>query len=218
MTRVLLRLAVPFLLACPHAAAAAAEVETRTFHVKIDGKPAGNYQMTIRHDNGTYTVTGEANVRLSYLIYRYTYTYAGTEVWKDGRLQRLDSNTNDDGKRFAVTAVADGDLVRVHANGTEHRSRPDVWTTTYWRLADAKLRNQAVTLLDADTGRDIRATLRYVGTQALTVAGQVQNCVHYSLAGGVKVELWYDDQERLVRQDSIEDGHRTMLELVRIAK
>src|SRR5262249_53653810 len=161
MNRVLLGLAAVFVFACSHNWAVAAEVETRTFHVKIDGKPAGNYQMTIRHDNGTYTVTGDADVALRYLIYRYVYTYHGTEVWKETRLQQLDSQTNDDGKHFVVSAVAERDQVHVHANGMERRTRADVWTTTYWRLADAKLRNQSITLLDADTGPDIRSTLPY---------------------------------------------------------
>ena len=216
MTRALLTLAAVAVFAQLRNPAAAGEVETRTFQVKVDGKPAGDYRMVIREEDGVTTVTGQASVSVRYFVYRYSYSYQGTEAWKDGRLQRLESQTNDDGKRYQVTAVAEGDQLHVWSNGNDHRTRADSWTTTYWRLADPKLRNQPVILLDADTGKDIRATLRFVGTQQLSVGGQVQECTHYRLAGGVSVELWYDAQERLVKQEAIEDGHRTALELTRI--
>jgi hypothetical protein len=197
----------------------AADTETRDFTVLIDDKRAGDYHMTItRQDDGTVAMIGQADVRISYFIKTFTYTYRGTEIWKDGRLLRLDSSTNDDGKRYALSAVSDGQAVRVKVNGVEHATRPDVWVTTYWRLADAKFRNQAVPLLDADTGKDINATLQYVGTSPVNVGGQMQTCAHYRLTGGVQVDVWYDAQEHLVRQTAIEEGHRTALELRQIRR
>jgi hypothetical protein len=155
-------------------------------------------------------------VAVNFFLVRYRYTYSGTEVWKNGRLQQLRSITNDDGKNFDVMAWPDGEGLRVRVNGRERTTRADVWTTTYWKLADSRFRNQAVPLLDADTGRDINAALKYVGEESINVAGQPQKCNHYRLAGGVQVDLWYDSQDRLVHQDFIEDGHRTRLELVRV--
>jgi hypothetical protein len=187
----------------------------------VDGKHGGEYHMTItRQDDGTTVLTAHANVRLSYVggLYKYTYSFRGNEVWKDGRLVRMDSASNDDGKQFSVNAVADGNALRVRVNGQEHASRPDVWTTTYWRLPDAQYRNRGVPLLDADTGRDINGALQYVGTSQLTVAGQVKTCTRYRVTGGVQVELWYDDQERMVRQESVEDGHRMLLELTGVRR
>ncbi len=207
------------LFALASSRAAAADRETREFAVRVDGRSGGTNQMVIsRQDDGTETVDCTASVSVNYLLVRYRYTYSGTEVWKNGRLHHLRSVTNDDGKNFDVTAWADGDGLRVRVNNRERTTRWDVWTTTYWKLADAKFRNQGVPLLDADTGKDINAVLRYVGPESVNVAGQMQNCSHYRVTGGVQVELWYDAQERLVRQESIEDGHRTVLELVRVQR
>ena len=89
--------------------ARAAETEARDFAILIDGKRAGDYQMVlIKQDDGSLVMGADANVRVSYLIKTYTYRYHGTEVWKDGRLQRLDSTSNDDGKAFRVTAAPNG--------------------------------------------------------------------------------------------------------------
>jgi Family of unknown function (DUF6134) len=197
--------------------AGAAEKETRIFTIKIDGRPAGDYQMTIeRPDDHTLMIDARANVFLSYFLVKYRYTYHGTEVWKSGRLVYLNSKTNDDGKQFEVLARADGESLRVRGSGAEQVIRPDVWTTTYWSLPAVQFGTQAVALLDCDTGRALRGTMQYVGTQQLALPGDVQNCPHYRVSGGVQVDLWYDAQQRLVREVALDDGHRVLLELARI--
>ena len=197
----------------------AAEAETRHFNVTIDGKEAGSYQLTMQHNQGTSTISGQANVRYRVLVISYTYTYSGREVWKDGRLHSLDSQTNDDGKRYTVAARAENNSLRVISNGQQRLTRGDVWTTSYWRLAPAHLHNKAVPLIDNDTGRDINATLQYVGIEPVRACGAIQNYAHYRVAGaGLNVDLWYDGHGQLVRQESIEDGHRSVLELVQVTK
>jgi hypothetical protein len=198
----------------------AADTETRDFAITIDKKQAGSYQLTVAtQDDGTVTAAAQASVRLNYFIKVYTYSYRGTEVWKNGRLVQLDSTSDDDGKRYTVAVRPDATGLRVQVNGQDRQSvRPDVWLSTYWRLPDAKYRNQPVPLLDADTGKDLHAQLHFVAEVQKTIAGQTMNCTHYRLTGDVKVDLWYDAQERMVRQEAIEDGHRTVLELVRIRR
>src|SRR5262249_29514009 len=76
----------------------AAETESRDYAVLVDGQHAGKANMTIqRQDDGTTTVSCETDVRVTVaLVKKYRYTYRGPEVWKDGRLQRLDSTCDDD--------------------------------------------------------------------------------------------------------------------------
>lgn len=199
--------------------AAAAETEVREFAIRIDDKKAGTFHMTItRHEDGRVVMEGQANVRVSYLVYTYTYSYQGTETWKEGRLDALTSTSNDDGKKYSVSMRAEGDGLRVQVNGKERRSRPDVWTTTSWRSPDARFHNEAIPLIDADTGNAITARLQHLGSTEFHVLGQTHTCTHYRLTGGLQADLWFDEQGRLVRKDSLEDGHRAVLELVRIRK
>jgi hypothetical protein len=171
-------------------------------------------------DDRTFKVEIRADISTSYLLrlIKYKYTYRGTEVWIDGRLIHLESNTNDDGKPFQVQVRPDGDTLRVKVNGMEHTTRPDVLTTSYWRLPSPPVRNQEVFFLDCDSGKELRGSLRYIGTQQLTVAGQTQNCMHYRITGDVQVDAWYDAQLRLVRQVTIEDRHSILLELAKIGR
>lgn len=199
--------------------AGAAEKETRVFKIKIDGEKAGDYQMEIsRSDERTFIVKSRAEVSTSYLFIKYHYNYEGTEVWTDGRLVQLNSNTDDNGKHYKVLVQADGDMLRVNVNRNERRIRADVWTTTYWHLPDAGFRKQMMALLDCDTGKELRGAMKYVAMQQLAPAGQAQNCARYRIRGDVQVDAWYDAQERLVREEYDEDRHHITLELVRIER
>jgi len=195
--------------------AAAAEVEHRDYQITVDGRPAGQYHASIaRHENGVFIVSGRVDVHLRFaLVINYNYTYRGTETWKHGRLVRLDSTCDDDGKQFTVHAEADGNRLRVRVNDDERTVRPDVWTTSCWRLPAAQHRNRDLVLLDADTGSEIAGHLHYVDKGKVDVAGQAQECTHYRVTGSKKLDLWFDAQERLIRQESEEDGHATVLQM-----
>ncbi len=196
------------------AGARAAESETRQFAVLVDGKPAGTATMTIQNqDDGSTVVSSETSVMVKILIKRYVYTCRAREVWKDGRLQQASSQCNDDGKQYQVSAVAQADGVHVRVNGRERTTKPEVWLSSYWTLPDAKIRNQIIPVLDIDNGRDMQVRLQHVGAAQLAVAGQVQNVQHYRLTGTVRIDLYYDAKERLVRQEWVEEGHPTVLEL-----
>ena len=177
--------------------------------------------MTItRQEDGTLVENGQADVCIKYLggLYQYKYSYSGTETWHKGRLVRLDSNCNDDGKRFTVSARADGNALRVTVNGQEQLFPADVWTTSCWRLPDPRHRHGTLTLLDVDSARQLAGNMEHAGTSRVNVAGQGQDCVHYRVTGDVHLELWFDAQGQLVRQESVEDGHQTVLELTSVRR
>jgi hypothetical protein len=195
----------------------AADTETREFVVKVDGKPAGHANMTIqRQDDGTTIVSCDTDVRVKVLIKTYVYTCRTRETWKNGRLQQLASQCSDDGKQFQVSAAAQADGIHVRVNGREHITKTEAWVSSYWTLPDAKLRDQVLAVVDADNGRDLQGRLQFLGEAQLNVAGHVQNVQHYRFNGPNRIELYYDASQRLVRQDWIEDGHPTALELSRV--
>ncbi len=197
----------------------AADSETREFAVKVDGKPAGKNTMTIqRQDDGTTIVSCDTNVRVRVLIKTYVYTCQTRETWKEGRLQQLQSACNDDGKQFQVAALAQVDGVHVRVNGREHVAKSEAWVSSYWTLPDAKLRDQAIAVVDADNGRDLHGRLQYLGEAQIAVAGQVQNVQHYRFNGPTRIELYYDAAQRLARQEWVEDGHPTVLELTAVRR
>jgi len=200
-------------------AARAADVETRDFNVFVDGKRSGAAHITIQKaDDGTVVMSCDTDITVPVLFFTYKYSYRGREVWKDGKLKAFESNCNDDGKHYVVTAAAEDKGVRFKVNNQERLVGHDVWLTSYWAKPDKKVVNQSVPLVDADTGRDLECKVGYVGAEDVMVSGQSQNLQHYKLTGQVQVDLWYDAADRLTRQEFVEDGHKTLVELTKIRK
>ena len=203
---------------CLGVRAGAAEVETRDFTVYVDSKKAGDVHMTInRQDDGAISVSCDTDVRVGSIITLYRYSYRGMEQWKDGVLQRFESKANDNGKKFTVTASTAEDGLHVRVNDVEHIAPAEVWLTTYWTQPDARLANQTIPILDADTGRDLQAKVEFLGPEKYGAEGQTVQ--HVRLTGkGVATDLWFDAAKQLVRQEWTEDGHRTVVDLNRVRR
>jgi hypothetical protein len=215
----LLAVATLAVLTVTGAALRGGEIETRDFMVQVSGKPAGEVHMTIhKQDNGTIQMRCDTDIKVSLLIGSYRYVYRGLEVWKDQRLVRFDSNTDDNGTRFIVSAVAEPAGLRVKVNNADRVVKSEVWLTSYWCLPDPKLRSDTIPLIDADTGKDLAGKLRFVANEKRRLAGQETTLNHYKLTGKVNVDLWYDGSERLVRQEWVEQGHKTVVELIRVRR
>jgi hypothetical protein len=208
-----------FFISSTAARADSVNTQTRNFHISVDGARCGTFRLTIAtHPDGRDVVEGDAALELKYFLYTFRYASKGVETWLAGRLQHLDNEARYGGSKYEVSARRLGQDLVVQTNGTQRRVRGDVWVTSYWREPAAALVGQNVALLDADKGRTLTGKLERLGNEPIPMGGQNQPCTHYRLKGEVEVDLWYDAESRLVRQHSIESGHKTQIELADIAQ
>ncbi len=189
--------------------------ETRRFDVLVDGKQAGAYQMTFREQaNGALSVTHQADIRVTtLLIATYTYAFMGSELWKDGQLLQWDSSANDNGDRIVTSGRRESNAFRLRVNSMERMVRPGFLLNSYVFRPAGQPHNQRQRLVEADTGKELQGVVDCAGREERTVAGQKQSCDHFRVRGEVQADVWYDAQGRLVHQESVEDGHRTVLQL-----
>lgn len=213
------------------------EHQTREFQVSVDGKPRGKCTMQIQtREDGVETVRIKAALSFNFVVYEYRYSSTGTEVWKNGRLLELENAADYNGKKYAVKAKAVKNGLHVTVNDKPFEAGADVWVTSYWHLPDhvaqaggknvvpaggvrpaRKESKTTVALLDSDKGRHLKGQVQRIGDETVTVAGKKQTCTHYKIAGDVDVDVWYDSDRRLVRQQTVEEGHKTVMELTRVA-
>jgi hypothetical protein len=203
-------------LAVSSTRAAAVETEVRDFSIDVDGNSCGQYLMTItRQDDGTLSMQAKASLAVKTWIGTYRYSITSTEHWKGGRLIQMASQCNDDGTKYDLFAQAEGQSLRVRVINKERLCTGEVWTTSYWMLADKRFHNQNVPLLDCDTGKEYIAQLQYVGVKQVMLGGQAQNCQQFRVTGGPTspVDLYFDGDNRLVRQEFTEQGKRVVFHL-----
>jgi YD repeat-containing protein len=195
------------------------DVEQRQFAMVLDGRRVGEYHVKITQQaDGAVVMSGQGQMQYNQPGLVSTYRYRGSEVWKEGRLLRLDSTSGDDSKETNVSAVAEGDEVRITVAGQQRTVPGPVWVTTYWHLPSEETRAKALTILDADNGNTLTGQVERLGTGQVIANGRALSCMRYRLSGAARVDLWYDGQDRLVRQEWAQDGRRVVLELLHIKK
>ena len=223
--------------ACGAEAPQTVESQKREFAILIDGTKRGTCTMQIRRlSDGTVWMRGESQIRINYLVYRYNYTSNGTEVWKNGRLLAMKNSADFNGTKYNVKARSNGKSIQLSVNGTVSQVAPDMWLSSYWQAPDqARSRwcsrpverrsnslaaqeqgNRFVPILDADKGEKWRCNLTRVGQETVVIGGEQKDCTHFHISGDKDIELWYDSQGRLVRQDSAEQRHQVRFELSEI--
>ena len=196
----------------------APSVEVREYDVVLQKKPIGKVSIRITQAaDGTTVSTTDTAIEEAFLFTKYRYEYHGDETWQRGRLVRLDSRTNDNGKPLAVSAAVDATGSRVEVKGKPTRSGPVLaMTSNYWRLPDALLAAGKFSIVDSDTGALFTVQLRRIGAEWVDLDGRKTSCEHYRVSGDTAAELWFDEQGRLVRQQTVEHGYTTELQLARI--
>lgn len=195
--------------------ARAASTELRDYQILVEGKEVGQSQMTInRQDDGTTVMKAVAAVRINQLIIKFTFDNETTEWWKDGRLIGLKANTTENKRSTDLTVSADNNRLRLFVNNKERPVQPDIWANSYWKLPDPKYHNKKVTILEVDGGKVHVALLKYLGTENMAIGSQQEKCYHFRLSGGPNtIDLWFDQYYLLVRQEFVEQGHRTVVQV-----
>lgn len=191
----------------PPPAAATAPPREWHFTALLDGKVIGYQSFRLSTHGPEKVLVSKARYNVKFLFMNaYSYTHDDREVWRDGCLNRIDSRTDDDGKRFFVHGtLADSRLVLKTAAGTEQLPGC-VMTFAYWNpsILDAKR------LLNAQTGEYLDVVVTPLGRDAIAAGGQARRADRYELkTEKFTIDLWYSPQrEWLGLETMTESGRR----------
>ena len=199
-------------------APAAATEEVRHYKVLVKQKSTGNVTIRVTdYPDGTTICDTVTAVQAEFLLIKYRYDYHGQETWRNDRFLSLESRTNDDGKAISVSASTDARGSRISLkNRAAGQGPPLAMTSNYWRLPDARLTNDRFSIIDSDTGSLFTVRLARVGRETIAVAGRAVACDHYRVSGDTAADVWFDARDRLVRQQTVEQGYPTELRLVHV--
>tara|TARA_R110002167_G_scaffold69313_1_gene195338 strand:+ start:292 stop:942 length:651 start_codon:yes stop_codon:yes gene_type:complete len=198
----LLAVAVP---AAPGHAAVPADGKL-DFTVMREGEPIGHHRLRFKPDGAGLQVDIETDVAVKILfVTAYRFEHAGHELWQDGKLVRLWSKTNDDGTAHELSVSGNGDKLDIHSDGAPDHTEP--------RMVPASLWNEDLltggTILNTLDGRGMAIAVQDLGPDKIRVRGQDRKARHYRITGDLERELWYDEQNVLVRVHfKGEDGSR----------
>jgi hypothetical protein len=162
-----------------------------SFNVARAGAPMGSHKISFRRDGDDLMVeiAIDLEVRLAFIpVFRYT--HRNSERWRDGRLVRLETTTDDDGVRHKVVAQATEQGLRVtDSAGRSYVAPADTIPTSYWNP-------QTVTRGELLNTQDGRMMPIRVESQRDSFAS-LGEADHYRLVmlndkDGTPIDVWYD--------------------------
>jgi len=166
--------------ACPVALACLAEpadAEDYVFKVFCNGSPVGYHEVHVRHgeDETDVDIDAQIDVTLAGLeIYRYR--HRSHEVWRDGKLEALNAETDDDGEATSVSVHPGADGMLVVNSGRGSREVPaDTVPSSLWN-PEMLGRHE---LLDTESGRTLKVQVAQLADGRYQMSGDLTLEVDY---------------------------------------
>jgi hypothetical protein len=160
------------------------------------GATAGTYRFRFAHQPGLFTVRTDIDVDVragGAPLWRYV--HHAEEVWRDGWLDTVVADTNDDGRRYQVRAERQAGIFTGTVNGAAFTVSGYIIPASLWHrdTPDSEF------LFDTVDGRVkvVRSTL--VGSEDVPVGKATVSARHFSIIGEIVRDVWYDTECSLVR-------------------
>jgi hypothetical protein len=166
------------------------------FTVYRDGDEVGSSEILFRQsgDQTEVDVVTEIVVTVAFVpVFRFE--HEAHEVWKDGHLVSLVSQTNDDGTAHQLEVRESDASLDVVGDGVSSKAEMSIIPASLW---NPQIVEQS-TILNSLSGEELAVQVAYIGEEEVAVKGNQVPARHYSMTGQFERELWYDDDGVLVR-------------------
>lgn len=179
------------------AAANAAAPETHLdFTVLKDGSPIGHHKIDLSQtgDGEKVSIRTDVLVKVAFVpVYRFE--HRSSEVWKDGRLVALQSQTNDDGDKHKLSAEARDGSLEIVGDGARSEVGGATIPASLWNHDLVKQR----VLMNTLTGKPMAVSIADLGEELVRAHGEAVRARHYQVTGELMRDLWYDPAGQLVQ-------------------
>jgi hypothetical protein len=197
----------------PVSASQADKTGTLKFKVERDGSVIGTHRVEFRRNGDKLTVEVKVDLEVGIgPISLFTYTHSNSTTWKNGRLARIDSKTDDNGDKFFVEArrTDDGQLRVTSPDGTK-TVRGDILPSTWWLTATVDA--GAVLNTQKGTVTDLSVVHRGEDRKPVPGGGRIQ-AEQFRVKADIETDVWYDYNGRWVGLGFDAKGSRINYELV----
>lgn len=180
------------------------------FIAYLDDLEIGHHNFEVKIIDGETTVLTRAEFDVSFMfITIFKYEHSNQEIWNDGCLIKLNSNTFNDGEQLFVNLSNNNGLTQIETVNNKLSKSGCVRSFAYW---DAELIKSKV-LLNSQTGELIDVAYKFVGAEKILINDESIDTQRYQLLGkdeagkGIDISLWYTNNNQWVALESrLENG------------
>lgn len=162
-----------------------------TFTIYKESDPIGSESYAIARDNGTTTVQVKTSTRVKVLFLDFHYDHQRTETWKNGQVETLVAQTDDDGSVHKIDASATHAVI----DGAEKQFPAGILPLSLW--SSAILNHDA--LYSIVDGQIYKVSTKNLGSETLTINNKTIAAQHWRLSGDIDRDLWFDGDGLLLK-------------------
>jgi hypothetical protein len=166
--------------------------------VSRNNESIGRHRMVIRQENGDLVVDETIDLHVDFaFITMYRYRHHSREVWRNGALLRLTSQTDDDGSEYHVQAQSDPDgTLAVSGSAGGFVAPAGTLPSSLWQIS----MTEANRLLDLESGRLLSVHFSKKANELIDSEGRRIPAEHVAVAGDIVRDMWYDGEGLLIKQ------------------
>ena len=167
------------------------------FAVMRNGDVVGSHRLQFERTADGLSIGAQFELEIPFLFFTaYSYSYRSAALWRDGRLVRLEAETDDDGEISKVAAERRGEgALWITGPKGEYTAPPDLLPTNHWN-PEVVTRDR---VLNTITGALNAVTIRDLGEDEVQTSDGVVRARHYLYTGELQNEVWYDKSGRWVK-------------------
>ncbi len=194
--------------ALPVTAANAGMDQNRTwnFAVHLDGSPIGYHRFELLPDETGLQVVSEASFDVRFLFFNaFSYRHTNRESWNGRCLERIESRTQQNDRRFTVQGERVRDRFVLETDGRAEALDSCVMTFAYWNPAFL----EQPRLLNPQSGEYLAVDVEALGKQEVVVRGETVVASAYRVtARKTELTVWYSDDNEWLGLESVARGGR----------
>lgn len=182
------------------------------FSVLREGDVIGHHSIDFsrRGDDLVVDVNIDLEVKFAFITV-YRYTHRNQEIWRDGRLHAIDTQTDDDGTEHWVKGRASVAGFAIESDGGDALLPSNVIPSSYWHPDTPK----AETLLNTQTGELAQIKVAAgADKSSIPMPWGPQVARSFEISGDVDLKLWYDDKGCLLKMNFAAPGDGSQIDYV----
>ncbi len=170
------------------------------FDIYRNDKHIGHHIFSFERSEDKLIVKSEINFEIKKLgVVLYKYHVEGAEHFKDGKLIKFNSKTNQNGKNKYVNIILENEELAIDGSSFKGKVPTDYLLGTWWNHSLVKAKAQ----ISAVSGRIIKQKVTFLGKEVLEIAGKKFNTLHFNFSSTDKkmtkdkklnTDVWYDEE------------------------
>ena len=170
------------------------------FDIYRNNKNIGKHIFSFQKTNGQLEVESEINFEIKKLgIVLYRYHVKGIEVYKDGKLVKFNSKTNQNGKEKYVNMKLKNGEFAIDGSSYQGNVPTDYLLGTWWNHSIVKAEAQ----ISAVSGRIIKQKVTFLGKETIKFNDKSYETLHFNFSSTDKklskgkrlnTDVWYDEK------------------------